>query len=58
MIDTIIMIAIVIIFNLQMINFVSIMNNSFTLADKLFALNNAGKNRFSVDYQTSNSILN
>ena len=50
MIDTIIMIAIVIIFNFQMINFVGIMNNSFSLADKLFASNNAGKNRFSVDY--------
>jgi hypothetical protein len=50
MIDTIIMIAIVIIFNFEMKNFVGIMNTSFSIADKLFALNNAGLKNFSVEY--------
>jgi hypothetical protein len=42
MIDTIIMVGIVALFNYQIVNFVGKMNDSFSLADKLLSSNNAG----------------
>jgi hypothetical protein len=46
MIDTIIMVAIVALFNLQMVNFIGVMNESFALADLLLISNNGGLDHF------------
>jgi len=58
MIDTITMMAIVALFNVQMVNFISVMNDSFSLAAKLLISNNEGIDHFGEKYQTDNNILN
>ena len=58
MIDTIIMLAIVALFNIQMVSFIGIMNDSLSQADKLLISNNDGINRFSKKYQSLNNDLN
>ena len=47
MIDTITMMAIVALFNIEMVNFISAMNYSFALADQLLISNNNGTDHYS-----------
>lgn len=42
MIDTVIMVVIVGLFNFQMVNFIGVMNNTFSQADALLISNNRG----------------
>jgi hypothetical protein len=58
MIDTITMMAIVALFNIEMVNFISVMNDSFLLAANLLISNNEGIDHFSESYQTKNNLLN
>jgi hypothetical protein len=48
--DTVIMVAIIALFNIYMIAFVTQMNNSLKNADILLTSNNSGATRFSQDY--------
>ena len=58
MIDTITMMAIVALFNIEMVNFISVMNDSFLLAANQLISNNEGIDHFSESYQTKNNLLN